>query len=267
MSKVEEKKQDMIIQIYEIQTPSEAEMLILLGVDHIGSVILSEDYWKVSSVKETVKLVSETDCRSSLIPLFSKPDAVFRMLDYYEPDILHCCEALADTNGIFESCKSLIHLQEGVKKRFPEVSIMRSVPIAQPGMGDMIPSLELARMFEPVSDYFLTDTLLVKSDSQPVAGFVGITGQICDWEVGAKLLEVSGIPVILAGGLSPDNVADAIGQTRPAGVDSCTGTNALNSKGQAARFKKNPEKVRRFVEIVRSWDVEKWKLETGKGGI
>jgi len=218
VSKVE-KKQDMIIQIYEIQTPSEAEMLILLGVDHIGSVILSEDYWKVSSVKETVKLVSETDCRSSLIPLFSKPDAVFRMLDYYEPDILHCCEALADTNGIFESCKSLIHLQEGVKKRFPEVSIMRSVPIAQPGMGDMIPSLELARMFEPVSDYFLTDTLLVKSDSQPVAGFVG------------------------------------------------TGTNALNSKGQAARFKKNPEKVRRFVEIVRSWDVEKWKLETGKGGI
>ena len=32
----------MIIQIYEIQTPSEAERCIELGVDHIGSVILSE---------------------------------------------------------------------------------------------------------------------------------------------------------------------------------------------------------------------------------
>ena len=35
----------IIVQIYEIQEPREAECLLELGVDHIGSVILSEEAW------------------------------------------------------------------------------------------------------------------------------------------------------------------------------------------------------------------------------
>jgi len=37
----------MIIQIYEIQTPHEAEKCIELGVDHIGSVVLILDEWRI----------------------------------------------------------------------------------------------------------------------------------------------------------------------------------------------------------------------------
>ncbi len=246
-------KQSFIIQIYEIQNPYEAEKMIGLGVDHIGSVILSREEWKVPSIRETVKLVSETDSRSSLIPLFSDPDTVFRALDYYKPHILHCCEGLGDRNGIFKNCNNLIALQESVRKRFPEIKIMRSVPIAETGqMGEMIPSLEAARLFEAVSDYFLTDTFLINKDQPAGGGFVGITGRICDRDIARKLVETSRIPVILAGGITPENVSDGIKYVCPAGVDSCTGTNAADDKGNPVRFKKDIQKVKQMVEAVRN---------------
>jgi phosphoribosylanthranilate isomerase len=110
--------------------------------------------------------------------------------------------------------------------------------------------LELAELFEPISDFFLTDTLLVSkkdTSNQPVDGFIGITGKICDWDIAFKLVKNSRIPVILAGGISPENVYDGVLKVRPAGVDSCTLTNARNNFGAPVRFKKDPEKVKRLV--------------------
>lgn len=236
-----------ISQIYEIQTPDEAEKLIEIGVDHIGSVLLSEEDWKVSSVKDTIRVVSQSGSKSSLIPLFNTAEMVFRTLEYYQPDIVHFCENLASPN---QTAQDLIDLQKSVKQRFPQIRIMRSVPIAQKGMADKIPSLEIAKMFELYSDFFLTDTLILTS-SQPVKGFVGITGKTCDWDVAAKLVTQSRIPVILAGGLSPENVREGILHTRPAGADTCTATNAIDEKGNPIRFKKDLAKVRQFVEQCR----------------
>ncbi|MBU0697939.1 MAG: hypothetical protein KKE59_00700 [Proteobacteria bacterium] len=245
----------IIVQIYEVQTPSEAEKLIALGVDHIGSVVVSAESWKIQSIVDTIQVVGAGDARSSLIPLFSDCDAVLRTLDFYQPDIVHFCESLVFQNDDASACQDLLALQENVKKRFPGIKIMRSIPIAPAGVSDRVPTLKLARRFEPVSDYFLTDTLLLKAsggsaDDQPVKGFVGITGRTCDWDVAAKLVESSRIPVILAGGISPENVFDGILHVRVAGVDSCTGTNAVDSDGVSVRFKKDLNKVKRLVEEV-----------------
>ena len=129
------------------------------------------------------------------------------------------------------------------------------MPIGQKEMGKKVPTLELARNFEPVSDYFLTDTLLLNQDEataaqQPEIGFIGITGLTCDWKVAADLVEKSTIPVILAGGITPDNVYNALQETLPAGIDSCTGTNVQNPGGNPVRFKKDTDKVRRFIQEV-----------------
>ena len=90
--------------------------------------------------------------------------------------------------------------------------------------------------------------------AQPVSGFVGITGRTCDWEVAAKLVAASSIPVILAGGISPENVAEALQRVRPAGIDSCTGTNARDGNGEPIRFKKDLASVKRLVETVRRFE-------------
>jgi len=246
----------MIIQIYEIQNPTEGEMLIALGVDRIGSVLVNETDWKVPMVKETLELVRSTSAQSSLIPLFKTSDAVLRALDYYQPDIVHFCEALADRPDVEAYCRQLIRLQQNVKKQFPDIGIMRSIPIMVSGRQDSVPTLEFGRRFEPFTDFFLTDTILISSsggldDRQPVQGFVGITGQTCNWETAAELVAASRIPVILAGGISPVNVSQGIFQVRPAGVDSCTLTNALDENGAPIRFKKDPQKVKQLVQAVR----------------
>jgi phosphoribosylanthranilate isomerase len=180
-------------------------------------------------------------------------------LDYYQPDIIHFCESLTHSNSTQRDCGKLISMQKKMKEKFPEIKIMRSIPIPQPGLTEWVPTSELARLFEPVSDYFLTDTLLIKpeesaANQQPVNGFIGITGQTCDWGAARRLVEASTIPVILAGGISPENVADGLHQVQPAGIDSCTGTNYLDSKGHTVRFKKDFFKVQRLVENVRRAD-------------
>lgn len=252
--------QFMLVQLYEIQTPVEAEALIALGVDHIGSVILSASRWKDSAIRDTVRLTRSAGARSSLIPLFTTPATVMEMLDYYRPDIVHFCDSVNDCSGMLEICRKLLILQHQVKKNFPEIAIMRSIPIAPPGLARHVPTLEVAALFEPASDYFLTDTLLIQNTSdtepvdQPVSGFIGITGQTCDWLMARKLVDTARIPVILAGGISPDNVVEGMRQVRPAGVDSCTGTNARDNDGQPIRFKKDPARVKRLVDAVRGFE-------------
>ncbi|MCP4366733.1 MAG: hypothetical protein GY797_01265, partial [Deltaproteobacteria bacterium] len=188
----QEEMENMITQIYEVQAPDEAIQLIELGVDHIGSVIISEDNWKVPLIKETIENIKETTSKSSLIPLFRKPEIIFKVLDYYKPDIVHFCDDLSNHNIVYKNDEELLYLQKKIKKKYPEIKIMRSIPIAQSGSTKTVNTIELARIFEPVSDFFLTDTLLteksdVLTDQQPVNGFIGITGKTCDWDVALKL--------------------------------------------------------------------------------
>ncbi|RJP94428.1 MAG: hypothetical protein C4518_03260 [Desulfobacteraceae bacterium] len=246
----------IITQIYEIQTPAEAAAVIAAGVDHVGSVVVSPENWKVPSIRETIREVAKTAAKSSLILLYNQPDIVWASLTYYQPDIVHFCENLVDgcsretQTSIEARCRPLVCLQQRIRADFPEVKIMRTIPIPDSHASADFPFLELAKIFEPVSDYFLTDTLIKGtsgSNDQPVEGFIGITGKTCDWIAARRLVESSRIPVVLAGGLSPENVYEGILATRPAGVDSCTLTNARDENGRPVRFKKDMEKVAQFV--------------------
>ncbi|HSO20616.1 MAG TPA: phosphoribosylanthranilate isomerase [Desulfosarcina sp.] len=243
-----------IVQIYEIQTPEEARAMIDAGVDHIGSVILSRAQRRDPALRDTISLVRRYGAVSSLIPLFTDPDAVLAALDYLRPQIVHFCDRLSPAEE--GPLRSAYTLQEAVKRGFPDVRVMRSIPIGQTGGADAQAVLALAARLEPVSDYFLTDTVMAgtsgSSDAdQPVDGFVGITGLTCDWSVAAQLVARSRIPVILAGGISPENVADGIKRVRPFGVDSCTCTNAVDGRGRPIRFKKDVQRVRALIAQVR----------------
>ena len=64
-AKVNRKMKKIIIQIYEVQDPAEAQALINIGVDHICSVIVSEKYWKVPGVAATCLLYTSPSPRDS----------------------------------------------------------------------------------------------------------------------------------------------------------------------------------------------------------
>ena len=69
-----------IIQIYEVQTAREAEAIAALGVDHIGSVVLSAADWKLPELREAIAAVRAGGARSSLSPLVSDPDPIRRTI-------------------------------------------------------------------------------------------------------------------------------------------------------------------------------------------
>lgn len=85
-----------------------------------------------------------------------------------------------------------------------------------------------------LADAFITDTY------DPATGATGATGKLHDWRVSADLVARSPRPVILAGGLRPENVFDAIRQVHPAGVDAHTGVEGPDGR-------KDEALVRRFV--------------------
>jgi phosphoribosylanthranilate isomerase len=91
-----------------------------------------------------------------------------------------------------------------------------------------------------VADFLLLDSY------RPADEQIGALGVTHDWRISRRIVEISAIPVILAGGLGPDNVADAIRVVRPAGVDSKTRTDRAGSHA------KDLERVRRFHEAARA---------------
>ncbi|HAV63213.1 MAG TPA: phosphoribosylanthranilate isomerase [Verrucomicrobiales bacterium] len=96
-------------------------------------------------------------------------------------------------------------------------------------------SLRTVRRFPNVDAWLL--------DSH-VSGAHGGTGQVFDWGLAIKAKSL-GRPVILAGGLHPGNVVDAVRQVQPAGIDVSSGV-------ELAPGRKDPAKVRALIEAVKT---------------
>ncbi|GFN23456.1 phosphoribosylanthranilate isomerase [Thermanaeromonas sp. C210] len=112
-----------------------------------------------------------------------------------------------------EYCRGLFH------------RLIKAIRVKDIGSLDLIPKYRV--------DAFLLDAF--------VPGQAGGTGHTFNWEIARRAKEL-GSPIILAGGLTPENVAEAIRQVRPYAVDVSSG---VETNGQ-----KDPVKIARFMEAV-----------------
>jgi len=96
---------------------------------------------------------------------------------------------------------------------------------------------DLARLQEAEADYFLLDA--------EVKGMHGGTGRSFDWTLAAKARGYTSGKIILAGGLRPGNVAEAIRQGRPDGVDVASGV-------ETAPGVKSTDLIEQFIEAARA---------------
>jgi phosphoribosylanthranilate isomerase len=111
---------------------------------------------------------------------------------------------------------------------------MRSVPV----VGEE--SIIIVSSYGGIADFLLLDGHRV-SDRQ-----IGALGVTHDWSISRRIVGRVPTPVILAGGLGADNVANAIRAVRPAGIDSKTKTDREGS------HQKDLDRVKRFHQAARS---------------
>ncbi len=135
------------------------------------------------------------------------------------------------------------HIRE-LKQQFPDVRLWQSIHLPEAGKEiDFNAFLERVQAYvEAGIDLLIFDTVAVLKGVQKFGG----TGMVSDWHVVRQLIDQvdTSVPVWLAGGIDPDNVAAAIAAVRPAGVDLCSGV-------EAAPGRKDPEKIRRLIENSR----------------
>lgn len=108
-----------------------------------------------------------------------------------------------------------------LKSMRSELIIIKSLVITNTNTEALINSLSILDTFV---DAYITDTF------DPLTGASGATGKTHDWEISKRIISSTTRPVILAGGLRPDNVYTAIKEVKPAGVDVHTGIEGLSGR-------------------------------------
>jgi len=81
-------------------------------------------------------------------------------------------------------------------------------------------------------------------------GALGGAGVTFNWDLARRAREFTTLPLILAGGLTPDNIGDALDAVQPYGVDVSSGV-------ESAPGVKDHAKMRAFINAVRRWDLSR----------
>lgn len=209
------------IQVAGVIDQAEAELLVGCAVRYLGFPLRLPVHREDLSEYEAAAIIRNLTppARAVLITYLNQAG-----------EIVEFCHALGASivqlHGEIDSSEL-----RGIKEQDSKLRIIKSLVI---GLHSMERLLDLVQRTAPYVDAYITDTF------DPKTGACGATGKTHDWAVSRQLVRNSPRPVILAGGLTPENVRDAILAARPAGVDAHTGL-------EAASGRKSEEKVRRFV--------------------
>jgi len=217
------------IQIYTMQSADEAVAVAGCGVDHIGVTPSDRglpgevDLGTAANICQAVA-GHATSVALSVEPV---PADIETMVNEVEPDILHLCGPMGAVGP--DDVRDL-------RRKLPDVGIMQAIAVTGHD------SVDVAVSYSSVVDFLILDSV-----SPDIEG-VGAAGVVHDWKISAAIVQAVSVPVILAGGLSPANVGQAIAAVRPWGVDSLTHTNHERAAGG---FRKDLGLVEAFVSATR----------------
>ncbi len=213
------------IQIAGVIDRSEADLLVSLGVNMLGFPQGLGDGREDLGVEEASDIIGS---------LPSSAVAVCITYLHMAEDISDLCQRL-HTPWVQLHGKAEAYEVVRLRQMCPGLGIIKSLIVHPVGIGNLANEINI---FEPIVDAFITDTF------DPETGRSGATGKTHDWRISRKVVESTRRPVILAGGLTATNVADAIAAVRPAAVDAHTGVEGPDGR-------KDVGTVRLFVQRAR----------------
>lgn len=185
------------------------------SADAVGFIVeieRSRHRLSVDEARKLIRMVPPFTASVAVVEPAGVEDAI-RLAGYLESDALQLHGDLSPDE-----------IRE-IRRRVPQ-SIIVAVP----------PASERAVEVGRVADAILVDT--------PVSSGLGGSGRTHDWSVTAIMRSTLCTPLILAGGLRPENIVDAINVVRPYAVDV--------SSGVETDGRKDPVKIEDFVRRVRS---------------
>lgn len=213
---------DSFIKVCGIQSVGEA-----IGATHAGANTIGLLMGITHTAEDTITIETGRDIVRA-VPASIRTVMVTHLLDVDE------IERVAGITGV-----SAIQIHDelpvdglaALRKRMPGIELIKAVHV----LGE--DAIGHARVLSAYADMLLLD-----SRTQDRLGGTGLTH---DWTLSRKIVEVVDVPVILAGGLNPDNVESAIRFVGPAGIDANSGLEHPDGS-------KDFEKIKRFVEAGRA---------------
>jgi phosphoribosylanthranilate isomerase len=223
----------MRIKICGVTTPEHACRAAELGADAVG----------LNFYPKSARHVTEETARQILraLPPFTEPVGLFVNVPLSE-----ACQVLGRLGGV-----RLVQWH-GDAHEVADVRPFRLVPAFAVRDADSLIAIDL--YLAKCGEYGTLPAAILLDAHAP--GQYGGTGQTAPWQLLADYRPP--VPVILAGGLTPENVGEAVRLVRPFAVDVAGGV-------EAAPGKKDPEKMRRFIANARE-AAARWKSD-GQGPI
>ena len=215
------------IKICCIQSQQEAQLAIRYGASALGFV---------TDMPSGPGVLPE-DQIAEIIAQVPPPIATFLLTcsQHVETILAQQRFCRANTLQLVDAIPKGAHRQ--LREALPGIRIVQVVHVTNPE------SLDEALALENEVDAILLDSgnpsLAVKE--------LGGTGRVHDWEISRQICERLSKPVFLAGGLKPENVAQAVQRVQPFGLDICSGvrTEGTLDEEKLAGFIRNAFDVRR----------------------
>jgi phosphoribosylanthranilate isomerase len=216
----------MKIKICGIKTEHDLAAAINSGADAVGFITdVPVDSPRKITLAEASRLISK-------VPLF-----VTTVLVIMPENAHQAVRMIQAARPVAVQIHNALPLSELVKIKETGVKLIKTIQVCRDSKADML--IKQIKQFSGVADAILLDTAL--------DGKTGGTGVPHNWEVSSKVVLNAGIPVILAGGLKPENVGDAVKCVRPYAVDTASG---VETGG-----KKDEKKVMDFINNARMHEI------------
>jgi phosphoribosylanthranilate isomerase len=213
------------VKICGVTNAADARLAVVCGADAIGVL--------VGQRHPSPDFVSPDDAQAILASL---PPFVAATLVTHEDDPSRVAELIS----LVRPSVVQIHSETGpsdcaaLRRQFEAIRIIKSYHVTGPE------SLDYGDQYVDVVDAFVLDSRNVAT------GQVGGTGLVHDWNLSATIVQRYRLPVVLAGGLTPENVEAAIAQVRPFGVDVNSGVKLTTDR------RKDVDKMREFIWRAKS---------------
>lgn len=222
----------MIVQTFSLQYPDEALACIEAGADWLG-LLTGDPRCPAAVTAEQAKAIFDAigdKAKKTAIIMERNEQRVIETCEYLRPDTLQLCDETVFATPSF---------RDRLKHACPAIRLMQAVGVRNAA------SIDEAKSYEGAADFLLLDSVDCSGADWATQNVVGAAGVTHDWNISRAIVKETRIPVILAGGLGPDNVEAAVRFVRPYGVDSLTKTTIVQD---GVYIRKDLKALRLFVE-------------------